>query len=128
MLHKQHFYYTVFQRLFTLIQKYQLHKCSKTLFTQNSYHICIANPLAGFFKVQVFTEGYFGKDWLMIKSDNWQIVCFFSCCLNNHEPLSLMTRKLMTRLQLLRQLLKYDNNHCWLKLFSVSYYILVLKH
>ena len=77
MFHNQNFSYTVFQRLFTLIQNYQLHKCSEVLFTENSYGlktcqlICIVNHLAGFFMVQVYTEVYFGNDWLWIKSDNW---------------------------------------------------------
>ena len=58
----------LFRRLFTLIQNYQLSVNSKIIFTQNSYHIktsqliCIANQLAGFYVVQVFIEGHFGKD------------------------------------------------------------------
>ena len=70
MLLNQNFYYTVLRRLITLIQNYQLQNCSKILFTQNSYHIktsqliCIVNQLAGFFMVQIFTEGYFGNDRL----------------------------------------------------------------
>ena len=63
MPHNQNLYYIIFQKLFTLIQNYQLHKCS--LKTENYYHIkasqliCIVNRLAGFFMVQVVTEGYF---------------------------------------------------------------------
>ena len=67
MLLNLNFYHTVFRRMLTLIQNYQLHKCSKILFSQNSYHIktsqmiFIVNQLAGFFMVQVFTEGILEK-------------------------------------------------------------------
>ena len=76
-------YYTVLRRMLTLTQNYQLHKCSKNIFTQNPYHIktspliCTVNQLAGFFMVQIFNEGYFEKDWYF-KSDNWQtIFCLY---------------------------------------------------
>ena len=74
-------YYTVLRRMLTLIQNYELHKCSKNIFTQNPYHIktspliCIVNQLAGFFTVQIFIEGYFEKDWYF-KSDNWKTIFY----------------------------------------------------
>ena len=72
MLLNQKFYYTVFRRLFTLIQNYHLYNCSKILFTQNSCHmktsqlICIVNQLAVLVKID-YKNLYF-------TSDNWQIV------------------------------------------------------
>ena len=87
-------------------------KTSLILYSRDCSHwfriisICVVNQLIGFFIVQVFTEGYFGKDWLWIESDNWQIVfCLYVALIITSTKL----KQINDKLQLLRQLLKYVN-------------------